>query len=100
MAGDPAEVVSEALRQVGLSKIIDEFDVAELLKLHKGGYTTPTRIKAAKQAGLEKSGLLPALVDLLLDTLSQQGEFNVISGNFWPSLIEGELGLRKLVGHA
>ena len=78
MAGDPAEVVSEALRQAGLSKkIIDEFDVAALLKLHEGGYTSSTRIKAAKQAGLDKSGLLPALVDLLLDTLSQLGELNV-----------------------
>ena len=62
-----AEVVRESMRKAKLrADVIAEFSVSDLLKLHRQGYTSALRIKAAQRPDLEKCNLVPALVGLLL----------------------------------
>lgn len=73
-----AEVVRNALREAGLSEIISEFDMADLVKLHNGAYTSAKRLTAAREQDLYKCDLAPALVGLLLQAVGPKGEFTAL----------------------
>ena len=74
-----AEVVRRALREAGLSEITSEFDVANLVKLHNGGYTSARCVTAAREQDLYQCKLAPALVGLLLNNVGQlAGEFLIL----------------------
>ena len=80
-AGDAevAEMVREAMRETKLpEETIEAFSQSDLLKMHGiGGYTTALFIRNAQRAGLEKCGLTPALVDLLVSAIERQrGEYD------------------------
>ena len=73
-----AEAVRRALREAGLSEIASEFDVANLVKLHNGGYTSARCITVAREQDLYQCKLAPALVGLLLNGVGQlAGEFAI-----------------------
>ena len=68
--GDCADVVRQAMRGAGLSDaVISEFEQADLLRLHDGGYTSAFRIKNATREDLEKSKLVQVLVGVLVNSL-------------------------------
>ena len=86
-----AEVVRRALREAGLSEITSEFDEANLVKLHDGGYTSARCVTVAREQDLYQCKLAPALVGLLLNAVGQlAGEFTALRGT---SLLATQLAL-------
>ena len=85
-----AEVVRRALREAGLSEITSEFDEANLVKLHDGGYTSARCVTVAREQDLYQCKLAPALVGLLLNAVGQVGEFTALRGK---SLLATQLAL-------
>ena len=86
-----AEVVRRALREAGLSEITSEFDEANLVKLHDGGYTSARCVTVAREQDLYQCKLAPALVGLLLNAVGQlAGEFTALRGK---SLLATQLAL-------
>ena len=76
-----AEAVRRALREAGLSDIASEFDVANLVKLHDGGYSSAKCVTVAREQDLYQCKLAPALVGLLLNSVGQlAGEFFSLRG--------------------
>ena len=86
-----AEVVRRALREAGLSEITSEFDEANLVKLHDGGYTSARCVTVAREQDLYQCKLAPALVGLLLNAVGQlAGVFTALRGK---SLLATQLAL-------
>jgi hypothetical protein len=68
--------VNQAMQEACLpSETISKFSRACLLQLSDGGYVDAASIKSAQRPDLERCGLLPAKVGLLLSAL-EKGEFH------------------------
>ena len=70
-----ADTVMKAIRDAGLEdNMVSAFEMADLLKLHAGGYRTSLSFESAREQDLTACGIPPGLIGVLFRGARVQGE--------------------------